>query len=49
MVSHLLERRMLVHNVTDRLPLDQIAAAHELVESGTALGNVVLVVDESQS
>lgn len=35
----------LQHRIAARLPLAQIAQAHELVESGRALGNVVLTVD----
>lgn len=34
----------LTHQIAARLPLAQIAQAHELVESGQALGNVVLSV-----
>jgi NADPH2:quinone reductase len=37
-----LRRGALQHNVASRLPLADIAQAHELVESGQALGNVVL-------
>jgi NADPH:quinone reductase len=32
----------LQHNIAARMPLEQIADAHELVESGRAIGNVVL-------
>lgn len=35
----------LQHRIAARLPLAQIAQAHELVESGRALGNVVLTID----
>jgi NADPH:quinone reductase len=35
----------LKHNIAQRLPLSEVAAAHELVESGQAVGNVVLAVD----
>jgi NADPH2:quinone reductase len=35
----------LQHNVAARLPLASIAEAHELVENGQAVGNVVLDVD----
>jgi NADPH2:quinone reductase len=35
----------LQHNIATRLPLDAIAEAHELVESGRAAGNVVLSLD----
>ena len=34
----------LQHNVAVRLPLDSIAEAHELVESGRVIGNVVLQI-----
>ena len=34
----------LVHNVAARLPLARIAEAHELVEGGTSVGNVVVDV-----
>lgn len=37
-----LARGQLAHKVALRLPLEQIAQAHEAVERGTALGNVVL-------
>jgi NADPH2:quinone reductase len=35
----------LAHNIATRMPLDSIAEAHELVESGRAAGNVVLTID----
>lgn len=41
-VSAALERGLLQHQVEARLPLAQIIEAHERVESGQALGNVVL-------
>lgn len=41
-VSAALERGLLQHQVAKRLPLAQVVEAHELVESGQALGNVVL-------
>jgi NADPH2:quinone reductase len=37
-----LAQNRLQHNVAARLPLEHIAEAHELVESGRAVGNVVL-------
>ncbi|MGC4396070.1 NADPH:quinone reductase [Hydrogenophaga sp. T2] len=46
-LTRLLERGALQHLIDQRLPLDQIAAAHERVESGQALGNVVLQVGPS--
>jgi NADPH:quinone reductase len=33
---------VLRHNIAARLPLEEIAQAHELIESGRAVGNVVL-------
>lgn len=44
-LSALLERNALIHNIAARLPLSEVAAAHELVESGKAAGNVVLLID----
>ena len=43
-VTALLNQERLKHNVAERLPLARIAEAHELVEGGRALGNVVLAV-----
>ena len=43
-LTRMLERGTLAHNIAARLPLAEIAAAHELVESGKAIGNVVLQV-----
>jgi NADPH2:quinone reductase len=43
-LTGLLERGALQHLVAERLPLAQIAQAHELVEQGRAVGNVVLAV-----
>ena len=41
-VTALLNQDRLKHNINARLPLARIAEAHELVESGKALGNVVI-------
>ena len=41
-LTELLERGRLIHTVTRRLPLDAIAEAHEIVEAGEVMGNVVL-------
>jgi NADPH2:quinone reductase len=41
----LLQGDLLRHNIAARLPLAQIAKAHDLVESGRAIGNVVLEVE----
>jgi NADPH2:quinone reductase len=43
-LSMLLEKDQLIHNIAARLPLAQIAKAHDLVERGQARGNVVLEV-----
>lgn len=43
-LTGLLERGALQHLIADRLPLAQIAQAHELVEQGRAVGNVVLAI-----
>jgi NADPH:quinone reductase len=44
MLTRLLEQGKLIHNIADRLPLDQIVQAHERVEQGRAAGNVVLAI-----
>jgi NADPH2:quinone reductase len=44
-LQRMLARGDLMHNVAERLPLARIAEAHEVVEQGRALGNVVLAVD----
>jgi NADPH2:quinone reductase len=36
----------LQHAVAARFPLDQLVAAHELVESGSAIGNVIVEISE---
>jgi NADPH2:quinone reductase len=41
-ITRLLERNQLQHNIAETLPLEEIARAHELVESGKGVGNVVL-------
>lgn len=40
-----LRRNLLQHNIAVRLPLASIAQAHELVEAGSVVGNVVLSID----
>lgn len=44
LLSGWLREGRLEHRVAARLPLVQVAVAHELVESGTALGNVVVEI-----
>ena len=44
-LARLLEENRLLHNIAARLTLEQIVEAHELVEQGRVIGNVVLKVD----
>lgn len=44
-LTRLLEAKRLTHNIAARLPLGSIAEAHELVEHGRAIGNVVVEID----
>ena len=39
----------LIYTVAARLPLDEIAAAHEAMESGGVMGNVVLDIADLDS
>ena len=43
-LTMLLEGNRLKHNIAVRLPLEQIAEAHDLVENGRVSGNVVLEI-----
>jgi NADPH:quinone reductase len=43
-ITRMLAERKLINNVATSYPLDQIVAAHEAVESGTVLGNVVVTM-----
>lgn len=43
-IQALMDSGKLIHNVAQTFPLDDIAAAHEAVEQGRALGNVVIRV-----
>ncbi|MBA4263516.1 MAG: NADPH:quinone reductase [Comamonadaceae bacterium] len=45
MLTRFLRRDSLHHNIAERIPLDQAALAHEMVESGQTVGNVVLAID----
>ena len=45
-LQRLLSRGELQHNIAERLPLDQIVRAHETVENGTLVGNLVLKVGD---
>lgn len=44
LLDRLLRASALKFNIAARLPLEQIAQAHEIIESGRAIGNVVLSV-----
>jgi NADPH:quinone reductase len=41
-LSDLIQRGRLIHTVAQRVPLDDIAEAHEIVERGEVIGNVVV-------
>jgi len=41
-LTELLERGRLIHTVARRLPLEAIAEAHEIVERGEVMGNVIV-------
>jgi NADPH2:quinone reductase len=43
-ITRMLENKTLINNVALRLPLSEIAAAHEAVEQGRAMGNVVVTL-----
>jgi NADPH2:quinone reductase len=42
-----LESNHLKHNIAARLPLAQIAEAHDLIEKGQMIGNVILEVPQA--
>jgi NADPH2:quinone reductase len=44
-LTMLLKENRLNHNIATRLPLEKIAEAHELVEGGRTIGNVVLQIE----
>ena len=43
-ITKLMEEKRLIHNVALTLPLSEIVQAHEAVEQGKALGNVVVML-----
>ncbi|HZD61519.1 MAG TPA: NADPH:quinone reductase [Xanthobacteraceae bacterium] len=43
-ITRMLERGELIHNVAQTFDLGEIVAAHEAVESGKAMGNIVLSI-----
>jgi NADPH:quinone reductase len=44
-ITQMLEHKRLVHNVAETFPLDKIVEAHQAVESGKAVGNIVVRID----
>jgi NADPH:quinone reductase len=44
-ITQMLEHKRLVHNVAATFPLDKIVEAHQAVESGKAVGNIVVRID----
>ena len=44
-LAMLLKENRLSHNIAARLPLEKIAEAHDMVEEGRAIGNVVLQIE----
>jgi NADPH:quinone reductase len=44
-LTALLEAGKLSHTIAQRLPLAEIAEAHDMVERGDVIGNVVLDID----
>jgi NADPH2:quinone reductase len=44
-LTQFLVEGQLQHHIAQRLPLSEIATAHELVEAGRVIGNVVLAID----
>lgn len=45
-INRLLYEKRLIHTIARRLPLNDIAEAHEIVERGDAIGNVVLEMSQ---
>ena len=43
-ITRMLEANTLIHNVAKTFPLAEIVAAHETVEQGKAIGNVVMTI-----
>ena len=41
-ITHMLERGELIHNVAQTFELGDIVGAHEAVENGAAMGNIVI-------
>lgn len=43
-INQAVESGSLTHKIAGRFPLDQLAAAHEAVESGTKIGNIIVEI-----
>ena len=43
-ITRMLENKILINNVALSMPLNDIVAAHEAVEQGRAIGNVVVTL-----
>lgn len=43
-LTAMVRQEQLIHNIATRLPLSRIAEAHDMVQQGRALGNVVLAI-----
>jgi NADPH2:quinone reductase len=46
-IAALLAGGRLTHNIAQKLPLERIAEAHDLVERGKAIGNVIVQISRS--
>jgi NADPH2:quinone reductase len=44
-INQALVQGALVHAIAETYPLERIAQAHKVVESGQAIGNVVVTID----
>ena len=44
-VTRALDAGALTHHIAERFPLDELAGAHEAVEAGEAVGNVIVEID----
>jgi NADPH:quinone reductase len=44
-ITQMLKQKRLVHNIAATYPLDRIVEAHQAVESGKAVGNIVVRID----
>ena len=44
-INRMMEEKRLIHNVAKNFPLADMVSAHEAVEQGKALGNVVVTIE----